>query len=118
MTKSRSNLKVRRLIIKAIGDEIMSSPQIAQKINASAVQVGIICSVLLRERLLERAGVVGQLPLWRVAGANNDVLAAPYSPRVPVPDRPELWPTSITAAVLGDPLPGRSALDRKRAGVE
>jgi Myb-like DNA-binding domain len=25
--------------------------------------------------------------------------------------------TSLTAAVLGDPLPGRSALDRKRAGV-
>jgi hypothetical protein len=25
---------------------------------------------------------------------------------------------SLTAAVLGDPLPGRSALDRKRAGIE
>lgn len=28
-----------------------------------------------------------------------------------------LQPASLTAALLGDPLPGRSALDRKRAGL-
>jgi len=28
-----------------------------------------------------------------------------------------LQPESLTAALLGDPLPGRSALDRKRAGI-
>ena len=35
-----------------------------------------------------------------------------YSPREAIP-----LPASITAFVFGDPLPGRSALDRKREGA-
>lgn len=39
------------------------------------------------------------------------------TPRPKPPQAAHQAPASLTAAILGDPLPGRSALDRRRAGI-
>lgn len=86
-----------------------------EEIGASTGRTAIAC----RQRYNVSKRAKGQPQrLRRHAGATKVRLLASVQP-APKPDLApsDLAPASLTAAFCGDPLPGRSALDRKRAGL-
>lgn len=120
MTKIKQTA-LRANVLRIVSEYPITATDIAAKIgNECPRRIGSICNHLEREGALSRAGMVlaanwNRMPVWCLPGEESRYTGQLYEPK-PVVVRAQLeWPDSLTAALLGDPTPGRSALDQRKA---
>jgi hypothetical protein len=105
-----------RRIAEALRAQSRTSGEVAEAIGVPAKMAS---SVLNRLRRAGRVRVVGRRHSPGARLSNVWALAEVAPRAQPVPRAPvylDAAPASLTAALLGDPLPGRSALDQRKAG--
>lgn len=108
-------------------DGPQTSRDLAKKVGIESRAVAAHLSGPAKSGRVIRAGVIdghgNRLTIWRVPDAGERPAPLPPREQAPPPSFPDPWvlrnyppaPASLTAAICGDPAPGRSALDQARA---
>lgn len=105
-------------IIDALEGGTFTATEIAKLIGSTPRVVATVCHLLENAGRISRVGTMrvgkgARAPLWSLPGQED--ISRASAPKRQEPPRVIDWPDTLTGIMFGDPAPGRSALDARRA---